>query len=379
MSSFLVVSLLIASALMVFVDAESLSVAIQAVKRGHRKNSLGLLNDVYSRKLSTYNNVDYYGIIYLGTPPVPFKVVSDDHFVKFLSSLDSKEGMQKCLDVCFKENESHLSHCSTGTNLYDPKASVTAKPTNTPFLSEYAKGHLYRDYFSFTREKRLKDPISFGAGEEMQHDDQAILGLASIPNPDAPDSSIMHEAWRQKLIDAPVFTIYMQKCPQGEDCKETGMITFGAYDELHCHKVERYVKINPGVSHWQFTVNEFRIAGTRISTPFKAIADSGTSHITAPTEVVEQILNGIGANAVEGGYIVKCDSNASITLNINGHEYTIPSREMLFNLHTGDCELLVTEYDDAEGLMILGNPFTRSFCQVHNIEKRVVGFAKIRQ
>ncbi|KAI6220792.1 Aspartic protease 6 [Aphelenchoides besseyi] len=371
MSSFLVVSLLIASALMVFVDAESLSVAIQAVKRGHRKNSLGLLNDVYSRKLSTYNNVDYYGIIYLGTPPVPFKVVSS--YLLWIP----KKGCKML------GHESHLSHCSTGTNLYDPKASVTAKPTNTPFLSEYAscsaKGHLYRDYFSFTREKRLKDPISFGAGEEMQHDDQAILGLASIPNPDAPDSSIMHEAWRQKLIDAPVFTIYMQKCPQGEDCKETGMITFGAYDELHCHKVERYVKINPGVSHWQFTVNEFRIAGTRISTPFKAIADSGTSHITAPTEVVEQILNGIGANAVEGGYIVKCDSNASITLNINGHEYTIPSREMLFNLHTGDCELLVTEYDDAEGLMILGNPFTRSFCQVHNIEKRVVGFAKIRQ
>ncbi|KAI6204933.1 hypothetical protein M3Y94_00734500 [Aphelenchoides besseyi] len=40
-------------------------------------------------------------------------------------------------------------------------------------------------------------------------------------------SSIVHEAWRQGILDAPIFTSYMKKCPGSGTCENGGLITFG--------------------------------------------------------------------------------------------------------------------------------------------------------
>ncbi|KAI6212509.1 hypothetical protein M3Y94_00034300 [Aphelenchoides besseyi] len=103
-------------------------------------------------------------------------------------------------------------------------------------------------YCRFGEKMRVKYPIIFGVAEEMRNEDQGILGLGHAYDPGERGGSILHQAWRHKLIDAPVFTIYLQKCPESEDCEKRGMITIGSYDKEMCGEVVGHVDINPNYS-----------------------------------------------------------------------------------------------------------------------------------
>ncbi|KAI6204544.1 Eukaryotic aspartyl protease [Aphelenchoides besseyi] len=313
MSSILVFGLLIASVLVTLVDAGSWSVDVQAVKRVQRNTTLKL-SDVYGQALAYDSGEMYRGTVYVGTPPVPFTVVRP-----------------------------YVKHCSSGLGLYDPDNSDTAEHTYIPFYKRYrtgtARGYIYKDYLTFGGSMRFTNPIALGAADVMTFSDQAILGLPSKIDPREDGSSVMHEAWRQELLDAPIFTVYMRKCPDYEaDCVPGG-----------------------------------NLEGLRSF--YSRLIDSGTNAITAPARVVEQIMNEIGARAITGGHMIQCDADTMVTLTIDDHPYKIPSKNMLSNLHNGWCLVLLIS---SEGPWILGTPFTESFCQIHNIENRTLGFAKSR-
>ncbi|KAI6212949.1 Peptidase A1 domain-containing protein [Aphelenchoides besseyi] len=336
MSSMLVFGLLIA--LVTSVDAGSWSVAIQAVKRTPRNNTL-TLSDVYGQTLTSDTNMMYWGLlsrtIYMGTPPEPFSVVQACY------------GYQK--KGC--RSSGPLSrYCPQDSELYDPSQSVTAKPTNKPFNIKYARGHFYTDYLTFGSALRFKKPVTFGAGEEMEFSDQGIFGLPSSDNAAKDGSSVMHEAWRQKILNAPIFTIHMRTCPVYEDnkCQDGGLITFGGVDEINCEKEIQYVDI--------------------------LLNNSGNNRLTAPAIFVQQMMNSIGARAVGNYYIVECDTDVTVTITINDYQYVIPSHRMLLNLHNGFCRILLS----SSSRWVLGAPFNKEYCTVHDIKERTIGFAKAK-
>ncbi|KAI6212475.1 hypothetical protein M3Y94_00029700 [Aphelenchoides besseyi] len=272
MSTMLIVGLLIATILVVFVDAGSWKLHIQEVKRVQRNNTLGPLNDVYSEVLN-FDRAYYRATIYLGTPPQPFQVM-----------IDTGDGSSKM------------------------------------------KGQYFKDVFS------------------------GILGLGNAIDPNERGSSIIHEAWRQKAIDAPLFTIYLRKCPKSEDCEKFGTITIGSYDKEMCGKIEGHVNVVPDYT--------------------------GAPGIYVPTDVYKQLMGEIKATrTVWGGYVVSCDANIVITLQINGHTYTIPKNQLLVNLHTGICSMRIVPYNHWAGYWVLGVPFFTTYCQIYSIEKQAVYFA----
>ncbi|KAI6212628.1 Aspartic protease [Aphelenchoides besseyi] len=368
----LIFGLLLVSALVTWVDAGSWSVAVSVVKRVQRNNTLKL-SDVYGQVLSADASRSYIGTVYVGTPPLPFNVLFDTGSSIFWIP---KKGC--------KSTGSRSFYCAHNLELYDPTASVTSQPTNLPLRIKYgtgsAQGLIFKDYLTFGGSMRFMQPIEIGAADVMEFSDQGIIGLPSLVDPKKHGSSVMHEAWRQKILNAPIFTVYMRDCVRivDDDCQDAGLITFGGLDEHNCEKVEGYADVDPKSFNWQFNVTEFQIGRARVTSKIKAISDSGSNRIVAPTEHVKQIMKIIGATAIEGGsHVVKCDFDATVTLNINGHQYTIPSHQMLLNLHDGNCLVLLVPLD-LNNLWILGTPFTRTFCQVHNIEKRTIGFAKTK-
>ncbi|KAI6204220.1 Eukaryotic aspartyl protease [Aphelenchoides besseyi] len=371
MSLLLIFSFLIGFALVTFVEAGSWSVAVRAVKRDGRHNTLGPLSDVYGQKLTTENNFMYQGVVYVGTPPMPFNVI-----------FDTGSSIFWIPKIGCKSSGPYAKHCSAGVGLYNPKGSVTAKPTNETFSIRYGtgsiQGHTYRDYFTFGENMRFKKKITFGVGDEMEYLDQGILGLSSRIDPQKRTSSVMHKAWSQKLLNQPIFTVFMRKCPDYEDCQDSGKITFGGYDEDNCGAVGEYVSIDLKSPKWQFSVSEFQMAGTRVSEPFSAFTDSAGSFIIASTEFVQNVLTKTKAKIRKRGFLVKCNVDVSITLTINQQEYTIPSHQMLLNVHNNYCRLLLATNEGRNGLWVLGQPFTRTVCQVHNIERRAVAFALAR-
>ena len=73
----------------------------------------------------------------------------------------------------------------------------------------------------------LRAPIKFGVATQADFINIGIMGLPSIePQKDA-GFSVMHEAMRQGILDQPVFTMYMRKCPLNRswpdvDCTKGG-------------------------------------------------------------------------------------------------------------------------------------------------------------
>ncbi|KAI6237698.1 Peptidase A1 domain-containing protein [Aphelenchoides besseyi] len=366
MSSMLVFGLLIA--LVTSVDAGSWSVAIQAVKRTPRNNTL-TLSDVYGQTLTSDTNMMYWGTIYMGTPPEPFSVV-----------FDTGSSMLWLPKKGCRSSGPLSRYCPQDSELYDPSQSVTAKPTNKPFNIKYgigsARGHFYTDYLTFGSALRFKKPVTFGAGEEMEFSDQGIFGLPSSDNAAKDGSSVMHEAWRQKILNAPIFTIHMRTCPVYEDnkCQDGGLITFGGVDEINCEKEIQYVDILLNTNHWKFVMSQFQIGQAVIRTTIIAVSDSGNNRLTAPAIFVQQMMNSIGARAVGNYYIVECDTDVTVTITINDYQYVIPSHRMLLNLHNGFCRILLS----SSSRWVLGAPFNKEYCTVHDIKERTIGFAKAK-
>ncbi|KAI6212330.1 Eukaryotic aspartyl protease [Aphelenchoides besseyi] len=314
--SLLLSSLLIVPVLVAVVDAGSLSVGVRAVKRARRNNTLRPLSDYHSQALYSDDDVEYHGTIFFGDPSYAFPDSSDLFWVP-------KKGC-KLMDA-------HSKYCKPGVSVYDPNTSTSSEPADGRFTMNYGtasvQGHYHTDVFS------------------------GVLGLPSSVDPQERGNSVMHEAWRQKLLDYPIFTVYMRRCPDSEDCKDAGKITFGTLDGKNCQNVEGDVDVEPD--------------------------NTGTSQIFAPSKYVDRMVRRLGAEAVEGGYIVDCNTDASLTFTINEQQYVVPSHQMLHNLHNGECQLLVKAHDE-DGLWILGNPFTWTFCLIHDIQERIVGFAKVR-
>ncbi|KAI6218665.1 Embryonic pepsinogen-like protein [Aphelenchoides fujianensis] len=317
------------------VDAGSFSVDVQRVAQLQRSNkTFGSLSDVYGQGLNTVGNVQYRvsrlmnvcaGRMTLGTPPQEFNVVFDNG-----SSIlwVPRKGCRSSGPLA--------KACRSGRGVYDPRRSRTAYPTNETFVMRYgtgsAEGTYWQDVLAFGsargKQLRMRRRITFGVGERMQFIDEGVLGLGSsdgLPYDDHP-SSVMHEAYHQGLLDAPVFTTYMKKCGGSGSCADAGVITLGAEDRKHCGAAEKWGPVDEGVHHWQFIVSSMR-----------------------------------------GVYVGPCNANVALTLVIDGTVLTIPSEQMLLRANGSNCELALGAGDN--DCWILGDPLTRAFCNVHDFKR----------
>ncbi|CAD5221011.1 unnamed protein product [Bursaphelenchus okinawaensis] len=313
------------------------------------------------------NNVQYLGYISLGTPPQRFKTVFDTG-----SSVlwVPKKGCRSRGPV--------VEHCASGTELYDPEASSTKKSTNQPFQITYGtgsvKGYLYDDIFAFGDPKgsqlKLKKPVRFGAGEQMTFGDVSILGLPSTDSQG--ETSIFHEAVEEGLMDNPIFTTYLTKCAQ-QQCDNGGIITFGEEDTKNCGKVADWVSVVPRTTHWKVKMAGLKVGDQFVNVSVNGVSDTGTSHLIVPTNVMRTIVQQLKPQQVQGGYLMQCNSKFSISVIINNKEYPISSDNLLIPQQGNLCQLAIAGGDFP--FVLLGDPFIRSYCQVHDVKNRKLGFA----
>ncbi|EYB93403.1 hypothetical protein Y032_0183g965 [Ancylostoma ceylanicum] len=115
---------------------------------------------------------------------------------------------------------------------------------------------------------------------------------------------------------------------------------------------------------------------------WEVISDTGTSLIHAPTAIADAIAKEYGAqeHSTTGFYVIPCDVDTDIVFTIGDKAYNIQSHNMI--LPTGDiCMLALSKMS---GLSfgtewILGDPFIRQYCNIHDIGGRRIGFAKAIQ
>merc|ERR1719377_419024 len=139
--------------------------------------------------------------------------------------------------------------------------------------------------------------IAFAAGK---FDGLMGLGFKSISEYNIPTP--FEAMIDQKLISEPVFSFYLQ-----EDASQQGELVFGGIDKNHY--TGDLVDV-PLISetYWEVSLDAMKFGGSAvISSPQKAIIDSGTSLLAGPKDVVSSLAKQVGATSVMGKeYTIDC-------------------------------------------------------------------------
>jgi len=143
-------------------------------------------------------------------------------------------------------------------------------------------------------------------------------------------------------------------------------------------------------AYWQFTVDSVEVNAEKFSTDFEAIADTGTSLITGPKEIVDKLNRAVGAdqNPMNGQWMIDCknlDSMPTVTFKIAGKPFSLTPDQYVMKVKpiaTMDVTLCLSGFagvDMPQGPMwILGDVFISQYYTVFDQGQDRIGFAKAR-
>uniref|UniRef100_A0A183UXK9 Aspartic protease 6 n=1 Tax=Toxocara canis TaxID=6265 RepID=A0A183UXK9_TOXCA len=327
--------------------------------------------------LISYNDLEYVANITIGTPSIQQFIIVPDTGSANLWVADSSCQMNVFSD-CAKKN------------LFQSSLSSTYKNDSTPWSIKYGDGsnaHGFLGIDSFTLggkyENQLRiEGVTFGQATFVKgfaHDPaDGVLGLAfsaiSVHGVTPP----VVAAIQQNLLDAPVFTVYM-KSGGAHEGVPGGVVTYGSIDRNNCEPVIGYEPLS-SASYWQFRMNGLSIANYSISKRWEAISDTGTSFIGGPRRIVDTLADIASANYDDSNdvYFIDCAAKPPPIEIIIGHNiYTITAHNYIIELAPKTCALAFfgADFGGFGPSWILGNPFIREYCQIHDIGNKRIGFA----
>merc|ERR1719456_776995 len=117
-----------------------------------------------------------------------------------------------------------------------------------------------------------------------------------------------------------------------------------------------------------------------VSSPMKAIVDSGTSLLAGPTDLVTKLAQTAGATSVMGKeYTIDCSkipSLPSLTVTLGGGKtFTLEGKDYVLQV-SGQCLFAFMGIEVPAGpLWILGDIFMRKYYTVFDYGNKQVGFA----
>ena len=320
--------------------------------------------------LSNFLNVQYYGIIEIGTPPQKFKVLFDTWSSNLLVPSVSCSSI-----ACFV-------HAT-----YDSTASSTYVANGTDFVTDLGwgstQGILSKDTVSVAGAKLTG--VTFG--ETLQETGtifafskfDGILGLGFPSNAVAGVKPIFIEMIHQKAIMERVFSFYLQK----DGNKESGgEIIFGGIDNTKYTGDIIYVPLSRK-GRWQFTLDSLTFdKNEACNNGCEAIADTGTSFIAGPKQAVEKLQNAIGAKkSWNGQYTIDCNNVPglpSINFVIGGKRFQLMAHDYIVEVR-GTCISMFQEWDQPSGAFwILGDIFLAKYYSVFDYGNKRVGFAALK-
>ncbi|MFH4983731.1 hypothetical protein AB6A40_010440 [Gnathostoma spinigerum] len=186
-------------------------------------------------------------------------------------------------------------------------------------------------------------------------------------------------------LDKKVFTLWLKRTIKPTMRSYGGQLTLGGFDHQHCEKDISYVTL-AAQTWWIFPLDGFKLGSVEVFHRRLAITSSGASYIGVPFVYVNKIVNVLKAKR---GFPPPIDcsrmhNSPNFTFSINGREYSIPSFEYIINV--GDrfedkCVVGIFSME-APGFgpsWVLGDPFLRTFCNIHDVENARLGFAVAKQ
>ncbi|KAG0036132.1 1,3-beta-glucanosyltransferase [Podila clonocystis] len=319
------------------------------------------------------NNVEYYGIVGIGTPPQHFKLDMDT------GSSDLWIPSMKCTH----------SKCAMHSR-FDPSMSSTVTELKTPWKIAYGdgstvSGHLAIDRLEFSEIVVPSQLIGLADKESLSFLDDVVDGVFGLGFPslsalvlddrDAAQAkvqgggpisnTVLESILNHELIPAPVFGVWLGGGEgHGSDANGgDGEVVFGSIDSS---RFEGEITFLP-ITHpkfWQVPVEGLQLDGEDLNVQGDAIIDTGTTLLVFPMAQAKRINKAIGAMSDPWqGYILPCDSNKEGTLDfvMGGRTFEVRKRDLVREKVKGRKGWCYSAVTSTPGdVMIFGDVFIRN-------------------
>ncbi|XP_033928272.1 cathepsin D-like [Melopsittacus undulatus] len=335
-------------------------------------------------RLHNYMDAQYYGTVYLGTPPQRFRVIFDT------GSADLWVPSSRCCLL-------YLA-CWLHPH-YQPALSCTHRPNGTSFAISYGSGSL-RGYLSedtltvanvsvpgqvFAEAVALPG-LAFAVARF-----DGVLGLAYPGAAAGPARPVFDTMMEQGLFSSNVFSFRLRS---GADEGDGGELLLGGIDESQFEGPLRYIPVSRR-SYWQLHMDRVSVGspgsvGCR-DPPLcrggcEAIVDTGTSLITGPSKDIAAMQKALGGTPTMGGqYLIDCtkvQSLPNITFVLEGEGFMITPQEYVLKVSQGPSPTCVLGFMSLDvpppngPIWILGDVFLRRFYAVFDRDRNRVGLAR---
>jgi Eukaryotic aspartyl protease len=174
-----------------------------------------------------------------------------------------------------------------------------------------------------------------------------------------------------------VFSFYL-----GNSDSDEGELYIGGIDTTRFTGQLAWIPLI-STSFWQVLADSVSIGKTTVATKIKAIVDSGTSILTAPSAIVQAIAKEVGAIRIFGGrYILACPMMKilpDIRFTLNGIVYVLTPNDYIIRAGQEQlCLLGFMELDIPSPVgpaIILGDIFMRKYFTVFDAENGRIGLS----
>eukprot|EP00443_Scrippsiella_acuminata_P030710 CAMPEP_0115216684 /NCGR_PEP_ID=MMETSP0270-20121206/25466_1 /TAXON_ID=71861 /ORGANISM="Scrippsiella trochoidea, Strain CCMP3099" /LENGTH=387 /DNA_ID=CAMNT_0002630531 /DNA_START=71 /DNA_END=1234 /DNA_ORIENTATION=- len=303
-------------------------------------------------------NSGYYGQILVGTPFQALTVVFDTGSANlWLPNAQGGVGKQEW---------------------YAPSMSSTYVPSTEVFQILYGSGPVFGYYcrdtiaigevalsnFSFAE---VSDTTGIKGWSMMPFD--GILGLGFPELASGSGTTVMQALVESGQLEEPVFGFYLGDNSPGE-------LVLGGVDPSHFVGDFTWVNVTDS-KYWAVTLDAVKLGDfLTISLTKIAVVDSGTSLLAGPQREVEAIALMLGAQTMQGLYIVSCFQELpNITFELGGKEFSLSAEDLVVERVGFMCVLGLQSTRLQQPMWILGDIFMRKFYVQFDWGQRRVGFA----
>ncbi|XP_047310790.1 aspartic proteinase A1-like [Impatiens glandulifera] len=257
--------------------------------RNHLHSYIGNSPSADVVALKNYMDAQYYGEISVGTPPQKFTVIFDT------GSSNLWVPSSKCyLSVACYFHSRYTAGRSSSFKLNGTQAEIR-------YGTGSISGHFSRDNvqvgdLTISNQDFIEATSEPGLTFVFAKFD-GILGLGYQEISVRKSVPVWYNMMNQGLVKDPVFSFWLNRNTADE---EGGELVFGGVDPKHYKGEHIYVPVTRK-GYWQFHMEDVLIRGKSIGycrSGCSAIADTGTSLLTGPTEAVTMINREIGAAGV---------------------------------------------------------------------------------